>query len=384
MYDEQASQRALDALAIVDTPADERVDRIVRLAAELFRVPMVGVTLLDRERQWRKSQIGLGPEAARQDSFCDVTARRDRTVVVEDATVDPDFANNPFVVGDPNLRFYAGHPLHAPGGEPVGTLCILDTEARSLTADERGLLEELAGWVQAEISRELEIDQAALVQRALLPREVPEVDGYRIAASAVGPAQLMGDFYDVRALSEHLRVVLADVMGKGIGPAIIAASVRASLRTSPERSILRAMDDVDTLLVEDLAGSSSFVTSFYVDVDLKSGDFSYVDAGHGLGYILRRDDTWSRLRTTGLPLGLGLGDVGDLRAEANDRLEPGDILMCCSDGLLDVLDEDAPLDHVRRVVRDRGIEGAAQEASRLGRTRRAIDDVTVVLVERLG
>ena len=107
--------------------------------------------------------IGLGGnEAPREGAFCDVTVRAGDTLVVEDASTDEVFADNPFVVGDPHLRFYAGHPLAAPGGEHFGTLCILDTRPRTLDARQRELLRELAGWVQAEITQVHELDDASL------------------------------------------------------------------------------------------------------------------------------------------------------------------------------------------------------------------------------
>ena len=150
MFDDERRQRAIEALGVLDTPPDERVDRVARLAQEMFGVPMVSVTLIDRDRQFRKAQIGLGGrEAPREGSFCDVTIRQEGTLVIEDAATDAAFAESPFVLGDPHLRFYAGHPLKAPGGEQVGTLCIIDTRPRTLDDRERVLLKELALWVQS-------------------------------------------------------------------------------------------------------------------------------------------------------------------------------------------------------------------------------------------
>ncbi len=377
---EQARQRALDELRILDTPPDERVERVTRLAQEFFRVPMVSVTLLDRDRQWRKSQIGLGGnEAPREDSFCDATVTRGDMLVVEDAALDSGFADNPYVVGDPHLRFYAGQPLQAPGGELVGTLCILDTEPRRMSAPERALLRDLAAWVQAELVREQELDHATIVQRALLPQATPEIEGYTLAAVAVPAGQVMGDLYDWYLLDGHLRLSVADVMGKGIGAGLVAAGVRASLRTAPDRPLAVAVSDIDRLLADDLAQLHMFVTALHADLDLATGEIAFVDAGHGLGYVLRADDTWEALRSTGLPLGM---DLGDERREGTAQLHPGDILMCCSDGLLDVLDPEDPFGHVRRELRAGGPAGAVAEAARLTRAATAPDDLTVVVVRR--
>lgn len=376
---EERRHQALLALGVLDTPPDDRIDRVARLARDFFGVPMVSVTLLDGARQWRKSQIGLGgDEAPREGSFCDATVARGEMLVVEDAARDEDFADNPFVTGDPHLRFYAGQPLEA-GGEHVGTLCILDTKPRHLEAADRAVLAELAAWVQAELSREQEINHATVVQRALLPQITPTLSGYTLASVAVPATQVMGDFFDWYLHDGHLRLSLADVMGKGIGPGIVAASVRSSLRTAPDRALADAMGEIDRQLAEDIGDLQMFVTALHADLEPETGEVSFVDAGHGLGYILRADDTWVPLQSVGLPLGMGLNEE---RAEGRAVLAPGDILMCCSDGLLDILDEDDPFDHVRRELRAGGPDGAVAEAERLARASKAPDDVTVVVVRR--
>ncbi|WP_322410354.1 GAF domain-containing SpoIIE family protein phosphatase [Microbacterium invictum] len=382
LFDDDRRQRAIEALGLLDTRPDERVDRVTRLAQEIFGVPMVSVTLLDRDRQWRKSQIGLGgDEAPREGAFCDMTVRQGGTLIVEDASVDEYFATNPFVEGDPHLRFYAGHPLQAPGGEFVGTLCILDTQPRSLDAREVELLREMAQWVQTELMAEDDLDHATVVQQALLPRETPEVAGYTLAAAATASGQLMGDLYDWYLHDGRLRMTLADVMGKGTGPAIVAASVRASLRTAPDRTLAAAVAEVDRLLESDLGRAGLFVTAVHAELDPGSGRISFVDAGHSLAFILRRDGSWTPLRSTGLPLGMGF----DLdRTAASVQLEPGDAFLCCSDGLLDILDEEDPFGHVLRVISTEGPDGAVAEAVRLAHERRAPDDVTVLLVRRDG
>lgn len=380
LFDDQKRQRAIEALGVLDTPPDERVDRVARLAQEMFGVPMVSVTLMDGDRQFRKAQIGLGGhEAPRADSFCDLTIRQEGTLVVEDATTDDTFAENPFVVGDPHLRFYAGHPLRAPGGEQVGTLCIVDTEPRTLDDRGRELLRELALWVQAEIMDRGELDYASVVQRAMLPARTPEVAGYTLAAAAAPAGHLLGDVYDWQVVDGRLRVTLADVMGKGAGPAIIASAVRASLRTAPERPLTQAVSEIDRMLEDDIGGSNIFVTAVAADIDIASGRMAFVDAGHSLAFVLRAGGTWEPLRSTGLPLGMGFDET---RTASAAQLDPGDVFMVCSDGLLDVLDADDPFGHVHDTLRDLGPAGAVQEATALAARRGAPDDVTVLVVRR--
>ncbi len=381
MTREQAGQHALEQLDLLDQPTDERVDRVTRLARELFGVPMVSVTLLDNDRQWRLSEQGFGGEreAPLEGSFCGAAVASGSMLVVEDAASDEDFRTSPFVTGDPHLRFYAGQPLEAPGGEQIGTLCIIDTKPRIMDAAQQELLREMALWVQTEIARRHEFDRAGEVQRALLPRRIPDLPGFTLAADAVAAGSVMGDFYDWHLHEGRLRITLADVMGKGIGAGLIAAGVRASLRTAREREIVTAVDDLDRQVSDDLADLHMFVTAVVADLDGTTGAVELVDAGHSLAFVVRADDTWEPVRSTGLPLGMG---VDEPRTAARLMLEPGDALLCCSDGLLDVLDADDPFGQVLRALRAHGPAGAVAEGIALARERRAPDDVTVMVVRR--
>lgn len=378
--DEEQRQRAVEALGVLDTPPDERVDRVTRLAQEMFGVPMVSVTLIDNDRQFRKSEIGLGArEAPREDAFCDVTIRGDDTLVVEDAAVDAFFSENPFVTGNPHLRFYAGHPLLAPGGEPVGTFCIMDTQPRALEPRQRMLLRELALWVQGELTHTREREGAAAIQRSVLTAPAPSVPGWTFASGAKPAGELLGDVHDWEVRDDIVRLTLGDVMGKGAGPAMIAAGLRASLRTAPERDILTAVEEVDRLLAGVISDSQIFATAVVAEIDLATGAASIVDAGHSLAFVLRADDSFEALRSTGLPLGTGFTEP---RTTSSFTLEPGDAVLVCSDGLLDVLDPDDPFGHVLRTLRRRGPQGAVDQALQLAHRRDAPDDVTVMVTRR--
>jgi PAS domain S-box-containing protein len=154
-------------LCLLDTPAEERFDRIVRTAARLFRVPTVLVSLVDESRQWFKARIGLDSCATdRTVSFCAHAILSPNTFVVPDALEDPRFADNPLVTGAPCVRFYAGHPLRASDGSRVGTLCLIDTQVRDFSTQEREQLADLAAWVELELNA-LTVQQArtALVQQ---------------------------------------------------------------------------------------------------------------------------------------------------------------------------------------------------------------------------
>ncbi|HTU59309.1 MAG TPA: PAS domain S-box protein, partial [Polyangiales bacterium] len=142
----------LHALDILDSEPEAAFDRITSLAATLFRVPTVLISLVDAHRQWFKSTHGLdAKESARDISFCGHAILQAEPLVVSDARSDARFSDNPFVIDDPKLRFYAGAPLKTPTGHTIGTLCLIDQEPRDLTALERQVLSDLAALVVSEI-----------------------------------------------------------------------------------------------------------------------------------------------------------------------------------------------------------------------------------------
>ncbi|MCK8517159.1 EAL domain-containing protein [Methylonatrum kenyense] len=143
---------ALYALHLLDTPADHRFDRITRLCRQLFGVPTALISLVDQDRQWFKSRSGLNTrETPRTVSFCSHAIQQADPLVVSDTRQDPRFRDNPLVSGPPGIRFYAGQPLSLPGGERLGTLCLIDYVPRRLTADDLGQLAILAGLAEQEV-----------------------------------------------------------------------------------------------------------------------------------------------------------------------------------------------------------------------------------------
>ncbi len=143
----------LRSLNILDTPAEDRFDRITRLAQRLFDVPIALVSLVDENRQWFKSCQGLDlAQTPRSSSFCAHAILGDDILVIPDATLDPRFADNPLVTAEPYIRFYAGCPLVASDGSKVGTLCIIDRLPRTLRADQYIVLRDLAAWAANEIN----------------------------------------------------------------------------------------------------------------------------------------------------------------------------------------------------------------------------------------
>ena len=144
---------ALHALRILDTPAEERFDRITRIAQKLFNVPIALVSLVDTKRQWFKSRIGLDAiETPRDISFCGHAILQTDIFIVPDASVDLRFVDNPLVTGDPKIRFYAGQPLRDIEGNKLGTLCLIDRRPRELDEGQRQLLRDLSLWAENELN----------------------------------------------------------------------------------------------------------------------------------------------------------------------------------------------------------------------------------------
>jgi diguanylate cyclase (GGDEF)-like protein len=144
--------RSLHSYQILDTVSDERFERITRIAGYILDTPMAAISLIDRDRQWFKSSLGLAiRETPRDVSFCSHTIEQDDTFIVEDATHDPRFSSNLLVTHAPHIRFYAGVPLNMSDGQKIGTLCCLHTRARKISADKIARLQDLARIVVDEL-----------------------------------------------------------------------------------------------------------------------------------------------------------------------------------------------------------------------------------------
>ncbi|AWN38447.1 PAS domain S-box protein [Methylobacterium radiodurans] len=143
---------ALRALALTGTAPEPHYDAVCRTARALFGVPISLVSIVDEHEQWFKAKCGLSVDGtSRAVSFCAHAILSDDVLVVEDAGLDPGFAENPLVTGDPHIRFYAGAPLILKPGLRVGTLCLIDTRPRLFSAEERRRLQDLALIVVAHL-----------------------------------------------------------------------------------------------------------------------------------------------------------------------------------------------------------------------------------------
>jgi GAF domain-containing protein len=152
--DEEVRLAELRRRGLLDTPPEERFDRITRMAAAAFDVPVALISLIAADRQWFKSSCGIEVrESAREESFCAHAIVDREPLVVADALLDDRFAENPLVSGPLGIRFYAGHPLILSGGACIGTLCIVDRRPRDLDLQRLALLKDLADLAIEEIER---------------------------------------------------------------------------------------------------------------------------------------------------------------------------------------------------------------------------------------
>ncbi|HIC79911.1 MAG TPA: GAF domain-containing protein, partial [Kiloniellaceae bacterium] len=152
-FDEVQRLASLQALDILDTPPEPAFDRITRLVSRQFDVPISLISLLDPARQWFKSKVGLDvDETPREYSFCQFAIMDNQILQVPDATKDRRFADNPLVLGDPEIRFYAGAPLVTRNGFRLGTLCLIDSRPReALSEAQQAQLRDFADLVIGEM-----------------------------------------------------------------------------------------------------------------------------------------------------------------------------------------------------------------------------------------
>jgi anti-sigma regulatory factor (Ser/Thr protein kinase) len=182
--DEAARLAALRRYRILDTDSEQAFDDLALLASYICETPMALITLIDADRQWFKARVGISVhETVRSIAFCDHAIRQHGLFTVRDATIDERFSQNPFVVNEPHIRFYAGSPLVTPDGHSLGTLCVIDRVPRDLTDDQTRALDALRRQVEAQLElrrnrMELEgalaeRDRAEAAQSALV-RELQE------------------------------------------------------------------------------------------------------------------------------------------------------------------------------------------------------------------
>jgi GAF domain-containing protein len=165
---EEARIVALEKYAILDTDPEQAFDDLTLLASFVCRTPIALISLVDEDRQWFKSRVGLNAtETSRDIAFCSTAILQSDVFVVSDALKDDRFRDNPLVISEPHIRFYAGAPLINEDGYALGTLCVVDRAPRELTPEQKEALEALSRLVlaQMEFRRNLILLKEALTDR---------------------------------------------------------------------------------------------------------------------------------------------------------------------------------------------------------------------------
>jgi GAF domain-containing protein len=168
LKDEAARIAALQKYAILDTEPEQAFDDLAQLASFVCGTPHAMISLVDENRQWFKSKVGISvSQTDREIAFCSTAIEQPDVFIVQDALNDERFRNNPLVVGEPNVRFYAGAPLINEDGLALGTICVIDRVPRELSADQRAALKSLSRLVlaQLEFRRNLLLLKEALADR---------------------------------------------------------------------------------------------------------------------------------------------------------------------------------------------------------------------------
>ncbi|MET0590996.1 MAG: SpoIIE family protein phosphatase [Naasia sp.] len=365
-------------------PYETQLDRAAQVALRMFGVKTVRLSLFDTNLEWeRDTEQSTSPASAARDVFDMAADSVPELLLVTDASKDARFATSPLVVDEPRIRFYACAPIAEPSGRRVGSLRLMDVQPRVLTEPELFILHELVDQIEKEVGYRQELERAAIVQRSLAPRAFTAVDGYDVAGLCSPARMVGGDFYDWYPTPRGAAFTLADVMGKGVGAAIVAATVRAVMRSGARNDDIGAALDASTAALDiDADGAPGFVTLFHARLDAENGRISYVDAGHGLAIIVSgASRTARRLTSTDLPLGIGSEGEWQEHVEA---LEPGDSLVVVSDGVLDFFEGSLlALEEVEGVVLEsRTAQEAVDEIVRRS-SDGATDDITAMVIRRL-
>lgn len=219
---------ALERLRILDTPSSPGFDRVVALARDLLDVPVVLLTMVDRDRAWFKAKWGMaGDSAPRQIAFCGTTIQGDGLLVVDDLALDARFADNALVTDDPHFRFYAGAPLSLTPELKLGTLCVIDREPRTLSEAERRTLGQLAELAcdQLRLHEINELLRQEIVARgrmqATLEDQGRELERQRDALQHLADHDPLTGLANRALLHQRLRRAMADAAQGAVGLLVI-------------------------------------------------------------------------------------------------------------------------------------------------------------------
>lgn len=337
---------AVAATGLLDTAAEEPFDRLARLASVTLNAPLAFVTVVDEQRSFWKSCIGVDASGSAdrqnsvEESFCQYVVGSGAELVVGDAASDPRTRENPSIEGM-GVAAWAGFPLRAPGGEVLGSFCVVDTKVRTWTDRDVEILRTLAHAAAGEIALRAAAERSAALahtlQETLLPPVLPTVPGMEVGAvyrAAGMGTEVLGDFYDVfECAGDRWNVVLGDVCGKGVAAARLTGLARYTVRAGAMREPLpsRVLGLLDHELRRENAGAMLFATAVLVMLDPEESGFTAtISSGGHVPVILRNADGCRAIEMPGALLGV-LDEVG--LTDTTLDLAPGDVLVLVTDGV---------------------------------------------------
>jgi len=362
---ESERMEALRSLDLLDTPAEDRFDRLTRLAAEFFQAPIAYVAFIDKDRQWFKSRHGLCQiETSRAVSFCQYTIHRSDPLIISDTHLHPLGKNHPLVVGEPYVRFYAGIPLTGPRGQKIGTFCLVDTRPRTFSDEDIANLQVFATIVEREVNlgqviqtqnelletrHELvetqeklnrEFADAAKYVRLMLP---PPLHGEEIVDWQFHPStHLGGDGLGYRRINDDLLAIyVLDVTGHGLGSALLAVTALELLRSRAAQIDFSqpavVIDRLNrTFQMKDHAGK--FFSVWYGVYSRSTKKLTYANAGHPPALLRTHENGVCKLSRT-VPGGPVLGIMPEIDApETTIDFSSSSELYLFTDGLYELLD----------------------------------------------
>lgn len=354
---------AVRALGILDSAAEERFDRITRLTRSVFDVPIAYVAVIDADRQWFKSREGLdASQTPRTISFCGHTVLKEDTLIIPDTHSDPRFADNPMVLGEPFIRFYAGEPIRTKEGLIIGTLCVADRKPHVFNDAQKETFKGLARMVESEIalmevirlqhellnvkeklieSRERlqrEITDATRYVRSLLPAPF-EKDRLKAEWQYVPSSELGGDAFGYHWLNEDtVAVYLLDVSGHGIGAALLATTIMNVLRSQALSGVCfscpaAVLSRINAAFQMDEHDGRTF-SLWHGVFDLKKKELKYASGGHPPAALLSAGREQVRLLDKG---GIMLGIIPNAEfKEETVPIESGSTFYLYSDGAYEI------------------------------------------------
>lgn len=254
---------ALRELGILDSHTSEYFDTATRLAMSVFGTAGAYISLIDSDRQWLKASVGFcTPGDTREHSFCDHTIRRADVMVVDDALLDPRFADNPAVAGPPHVRFYAGAPLLTPEGYAIGALCVIDAAPRALDPAQRARLREMAAMVMSHISLRRAVGHVDAVSG--MPNKYQlEADLKEQGRSAAGQARVLVylDLPDAATAFE-----IASVLGVAAHDELVRNAAQKLQRLFRGRATVYHVTDARFAVLSGDSGTAAF-TAFVHTLD---------------------------------------------------------------------------------------------------------------------